>query len=198
MKLEKRYDARAELELIEKAKKGDERAFSELVRQFEDIVFSFAFKVCRDREKATETAQDTFVNVYLKLDQFDGKAKFSTWLYSIVTNNCLMKRRRTKLEEASFSIDDKIPDRRQDQKIEIPSWEGGPAEKLLTDELKGILDKAIMKLPMDYRVVFVLRDIENLPGEEVAEILNLSLPAVKSRLRRARLSLRNELQPYVE
>lgn len=109
-----------------------------------------------------------------------------------------MKRRRTKLEEASFSIDDKIPDRRQDQKIEIPSWEVGPAEKLLTDELKGILDKAIMKLPMDYRVVFVLRDIESLPGEEVAEILNISLPAVKSRLRRARLFLRNELQPYVE
>ena len=86
--------------LLERAKQGDERAFTELVRQYEDLVYNFSFKVCRDRGAATETLQDTFVNVYRKLGQFDGKSKFSTWLYTIVANNCLMKRRRAKLEKA--------------------------------------------------------------------------------------------------
>ena len=95
--------------LLERAKQGDERAFTELVRQYEDLVYNFSFKVCRDRGAATETLQDTFVNVYRKLGQFDGKSKFSTWLYAIVANNCLMKRRRAKLEKASVSIDEPSP-----------------------------------------------------------------------------------------
>ncbi|MBM4170043.1 MAG: sigma-70 family RNA polymerase sigma factor [Ignavibacteria bacterium] len=187
-----------ESKLIDLAKQGDGKAFGELVKQFEDTVYSFAFKVCRDHEKAVETAQDTFVNVYLKLNQFDGKSKFSTWLYSIVANNCLMKRRKTKLEESSVSIDESSDIRVDDLVSYIVPWDPDPAETLLTNELKNVLDEAIKKLPMEYRVVFVMRDVEQMAGEEVAEVLGLSLPAMKSRLRRARLFLRNELRPYME
>jgi len=187
-----------ESKLIDLAKQGDGKAFGELVKQFEDTVYSFAFKVCRDHEKAVETAQDTFVNVYLKLNQFDGKSKFSTWLYSIVANNCLMKRRKTKLEESSVSIDESSDIRVDDLASYIVPWDPDPAETLLTNELKNVLDEAIKKLPMEYRVVFVMRDVEQMAGEEVAEVLGLSLPAMKSRLRRARLFLRNELRPYME
>ena len=90
-----------ESELVRRAQSGDKRAFSLLVKQYESTVYSFAFKVCRNEEKAAETLQDTFVNVYRKLDQFNGKAKFGTWLYQIVTNNCLMKRRRSKLDDST-------------------------------------------------------------------------------------------------
>ena len=81
--------------LIEKAKGGDSQAFSELVKRYESVVCGFSFKVCHNKEKVVETLQDTFINVYKKLDQFNGKSKFSTWHYPIVTNNCLMKRRRS-------------------------------------------------------------------------------------------------------
>lgn len=187
-----------ETDLIEQAKNGNERAFADLVKQFENTVYSFAFRVCRDREKAVETVQDTFVNVYLKLDQFDGKSKFSTWLYSIVANNCLMKRRKSKLEESSVPIDEQFEIRKEDLASYVTPWGPGPVDTLLSNELKNVLDNAIKKLPMEYRVVFVMRDVENMSGEEVAKVLGISIPAMKSRLRRARLFLRNELQTYME
>ena len=81
-------------DFFDRARSGDEKAFAEIVRHYEDMVYSFSFKVCQDRHYAEETVQDTFVNVYRKLKQFDKRSKFSTWLYSIVANNCLMKRRR--------------------------------------------------------------------------------------------------------
>jgi RNA polymerase sigma factor (sigma-70 family) len=95
-----------EYTLIKQAQAGDQVAFTKLVHQHEDLVYSFAFKICRDKEKAEETWQDTFVNVYRKLDQFDGKSKFTTWLYTIVTNNCRMKHRKTKLEKSSIRFDE--------------------------------------------------------------------------------------------
>lgn len=142
--------------------------------------------------------EELFVNVFLKLKQFDGQSKFATWLYSIVTNNCLMKRRKTKLEEASVSFDDGHDDPALVESKIDRDRERGPYEYLQSDELREALDKAILKLPMDYRVVFILRDIEELKTEEVASVLGLSVPAVKSRLRRARMFLRNELQHFSE
>ena len=95
----------ATAELIDRARSGDSESFNRLFRKYEDTIFSFAFKVCRDRNEAGETLQDTYVNVFRNLKQFDGRSKFSTWLYSIVVNNCLMKRRRGKLEKNAVSID---------------------------------------------------------------------------------------------
>jgi RNA polymerase sigma-70 factor (ECF subfamily) len=194
-----------EPELVRRAQKGDKRAFSLLVKQYESTVYGFAFKVCRNEEKAAETLQDTFVNVYRKLDQFNGKAKFSPWLYQIVTNNCLMKRRRSKLDESSVSIDspengaedsDRGGDGAPLQSLIL--LKQTPQDEMVNKELREILDNAILKLPMEQRIVFVLRDVEGRSSEETAKILKLSAPAVKSRLRRARVFLRAHLQEYIE
>jgi RNA polymerase sigma-70 factor (ECF subfamily) len=194
-----------EPELVRRAQNGDKQAFSLLVKQYESTVYGFAFKVCRNEEKAAETLQDTFVNVYRKLDQFNGKAKFSTWLYQIVTNNCLMKRRRSKLDESSVSIDSS-ENGAEDSEREgegaplhaLVSLKHTPQDEMVNKELREILDTAILKLPMEQRIVFVLRDVEGRSSEETAKILKLSAPAVKSRLHRARVFLRAQLQEYME
>jgi RNA polymerase sigma-70 factor (ECF subfamily) len=193
-----------ELALVQKAQAGDDRAFTHLVKQYENLVYSFAFKVCRDKEKAEETWQDTFVNVYRKLHQFDGRSKFTTWLYSIVTNNCRMKRRKTKLETASIHIDKPHSAYDHDEAddtgttaLTVPAWRDTPLDKMMNVELKSKLDAAIQKLPYDYRVVFVLRDVEGQSAEETGKILKLTVPAVKSRLRRARVFLREQLNEYM-
>ena len=188
-------------ELIKRAKKGDERAFAHLVKRYESLVYSFAFKVCRDEEKASETWQDTFINVFRKLHQFDGRSKFTTWLYSIVTNNCRMKRRQRKLDQASVSIESSAEphdDSDHNQSVQtIPSWKDTPLDSVMDTELRTLLDEAIQQLPYDHRVVFVLRDVEGMSAEETGKILKLSVPAVKSRLRRARVFLREQLNPYM-
>jgi RNA polymerase sigma-70 factor, ECF subfamily len=183
--------------LIAKAAAGDEQAFTHLAKRYEETIYRFAFNVCRDKEKATETVQDTFINVFRKLNQYDGNAKFSTWLYSIVVNNCLMNRRQRKIDQASASIDGDDNGSINDASP-VLAWDETPSEKLLNAELKQLLDEAIVKLPLEYRIVFILRDLEGQTAEEVATILRLSIPAVKSRLRRARIFLRSQLQTYME
>ena len=187
-------------ELIRAARRGNKAAFTALVRRYEETVYRFSYKLCRDREKAEETFQDTFVNVFRELDSFDGKSKFSTWLYAIVTNNCLMKRRRRKLQdlEESLEVLDHPPSSADGRYThEIARWEETPADVVLRKELREVLDNAILKLPGDYRTVFVLRDIEGRSTEEAAEILKISVEAAKSRLRRARAFLREQLDPYM-
>ena len=146
--------------------------------------------------------QDTFVNVFRKLGSFDGKSKFSTWLYTIVTNNCLMKRRKRKgelLEESLEAYDN--PSRHihdSAQRRDPARLEETPADIVIGKELRHVLDTAITRLPQDYRVVFVMRDIEGQSTDETARALGLTLEATKSRLRRARAFLRDELAPYVQ
>lgn len=190
-----------ETELLRAAQNGNHRAFTEIVRRYEQTVYNFAFKVCRDREEAAEALQDTFINVYRKLHQFDRKSKFTTWLYSIVVNNCKMKHRRTKLDEAAVSFDELVEKYKEHaplgaQQI-VPSWKNTPLDSVMNRELRDLLDEAIEKLPVDYRAVFVLRDVEGQTAEETAKILKLSVPAVKSRLHRARVFLREQLNEYM-
>jgi len=191
--------------LISRAAQGNERAFTQLVSKYESVVYRFAFQVCRDEEKAAETLQDTFINVYRKLKQFDKKAKFTTWLYRIVVNNCLMKRRRRKLDAASVSIDapegfraTPLMDEEGNVVQTLPSWKETPLHAIMNGELRDQLDAAIQQLPLPYRVVFVLRDVEEKSAEETAQILELTIPAVKSRLRRARMFLRGQLNEYMK
>jgi len=198
-------ELREDRKIIQRARKGDEGAFRELVRTYQDMVYRFAFHVCRDEEKAAETLQDTFVNVYRKLGQFDGKSKFTTWLYRIVANNCLMKRRRRKMDLASISLstpegfrNDPLTDEDGNVIQTVASWKPTPLESVIDAELREIMDRAILRLPVKYRIVFVLRDIEEKTAEETAKILKLSVPAVKSRLRRARMFLREQLHGYMK
>lgn len=193
-----------ELALIRKAQDGDQRAFARLVKNYESVVYSFAYKVCHDKEKAEEAWQDSFINVFRKLKQFDGKSKFTTWLYSIVVNNCLMKHRRSKLQLATVPIDapegfheEPTLDKEGHVVQTIASWKDTPIDSLINKELRSLLENAIGKLPLDHRVVFVLRDVEGQSAEAVAKMLKLSVPAVKSRLRRSRVFLREQLNEYM-
>ncbi len=190
----------AEVSLIAAARGGDMRAFSELVRRYEGTVYRYAFKLCRDREKAEETFQDTFINVYRKLGSFDGRSRFSTWLYTIVTNNCLMRHRRRKIREIEESLEAlESPETSADGKFthEIARWDETPADLILDKELRTQIEKAIGKLPPEYRIVFTLRDMEGKSTEETSRIVGISKEAAKSRLRRARAFLRDQLTPYM-
>lgn len=160
-------------------------------------MYKFSYKVCRDKQRAEEAMQDTFINMYRNLTSFDGRSKLSTWLYRIVANNCLMKARRRKLELLLESYDNPPVNADGTLAHNIPRWDETPADVLMKRELREVLDKAIMKLPMDYRIVFVLRDVEGNSNEETANILGLSVEATKSRLRRARAFLRDQLNPYM-
>ena len=178
-----------EEKLIEDAAQGDKYALTELVKRYEQTVYNFAFKICRDKERAEHTMQETFLSMVKSLKQFSGKSKLSTWLYTIVSNHCLMLARSQKkndvgaLENEDGLIDDRY----------ITDWKFTPDKLTENNELRELLDEAIRKLPYDYRVVFLLRDVEGLSTVETGEIVNLSVPAVKSRLHRARAFLRNEL-----
>jgi len=191
---------RTDAELIHAAREGDHRAFTALVRRYEETVYRFSFKVCRDEQQAAETLQDTFVNVFRKLSSFDGKSKFSTWLFTIVTNNCLMKHRRRKSSaiEEPLEMYDEPPDHEKGpHRPRVARWDKTPEDLLIDSELREQLDAAIQKLPVDYRVVFVLRDIEGNSAEETARVLGISIEATKSRLRRARAFLKSRLDNYL-
>lgn len=183
-------------QLIQEAKKGNTAAFSELVNRYQETVYRFSFKVCRDKEKAEEALQDTFISMYKNLGSFKGRSKLSTWLYRIAANNCLMKRRRRKIDDLLESYDDQNTQDGRSQHT-IPRWEETPADLLMKKEMRDVLGRAILKLPHDYRVVFVLRDVEGNSNEQTAKIVGISVEATKSRLRRARAFLRDQLHPYM-
>lgn len=178
-----------ENELIKKAQEGDRNALAKLVKQYEQTVYNFAFKICRDKERAEHTMQETFLSMVKSIKQFSGKSKLSTWLYTVVSNHCLMMARSNK-KHLHTSLDDE--DALIDEKS-ITDWNISPEKLTENGELNEILNEAISKLPPDYRVVFMLRDIQGFSTEETGEATNLSVPAVKSRLHRARAFLRNEL-----
>jgi RNA polymerase sigma-70 factor (ECF subfamily) len=187
-------------DLILAAKNADQRAFTELVRRYEGTVYRFSYKICRDKTKAEETMQDTFINVFRKLRSFDGKSKFSTWLYTIVTNNCLMKLRRRKMADLEDPLEeyDHPPVRNDGRPGNVMArWEETPADIVMAGELRDLLDRTITRLPEEHRVVFVMRDMEGRSTEETASILGLSIEATKSRLRRARAFLREQLHPHM-
>ncbi len=178
-----------EQELINKAKNGDKKALSELVKQYEQTVYNFSFKICRDRNKAEHIMQETFYSMIKSLHQFDGNSKLSTWLYRIVTNHCLMLAR--KLKNKKF-----VPLENDDDLYEdkfTADWSRIPYKEAENQELRNVLDEAIQKLSPEYRMVFILRDVEGLSTEETAKAAELSIPAVKSRLHRARAFLRKEI-----
>lgn len=180
--------------LIEKAKEGDKKALAELVKKYEQTVYNFSFKICRDPDKAENIMQETFLSMIKSLHQFDGNSKLSTWIYRIVANHCLMAARKTQNRNfVSLDDEDSLYDER-----EISDWSNTPYKSTEQKELQEILDSAIQKLSPDYRVVFLLRDVEGLSTEETAKITQLSAAAVKSRLHRARAFLRKEINEAMQ
>lgn len=181
-----------EAELVAKAKAGDSGAFSDLVEHYERRVFRMAKQITQNEEDAEDVLQETFLKAYSHLEDFQGNSKFYTWLVRIAVNEALMKLRKRRSDK-TVPLDDPI-DTGEDVVVrEIAVWDDDPEQKYSREELGEILNEAIQSLKPAYRTVFVLRDIEELSIEETSEALGLSISAVKSRLLRARLQLREKL-----
>ena len=181
-----------EAELVARAKAGDTNAFTELVKHYDRRVFRMAKQITQNDEDAEDVLQDTFLKAYSHLDDFQGNSKFYTWVVRIAVNEALMKLRRRRSDK-SVPLDDPIDTGEDVVAREIAVWEDNPEDHYSREELAEILDQAIQSLKPAYRTVFILRDIEEMSIEETAEALNLSISAVKSRLLRARLQLREKL-----
>jgi RNA polymerase sigma-70 factor (ECF subfamily) len=181
-----------ELALVAQSREGDSEAYGQLVRRYQNKIFRLAQHITQNREDAEDVLQETFLKAYEHLDQFQGNSKFYTWIVRIAVNQALMKLRRRK-NDKSVSLDETIDTGEDTIVREIAAWDEDPEQKLGREEMGDILDKAVENLEAPYRSVFVLRDIEELSTEETAEALGLSVPAVKSRLLRARLQLREKL-----
>jgi RNA polymerase sigma-70 factor (ECF subfamily) len=180
--------------LVAAAKSGDTGAFEELVNRYERKIFRLAMNVTQNREDAEDVMQEAFLKAYTHLGDFQGDSRFYTWLVRIAVNEGLMKLRKRR--PGQVSLDEQLET--EDDLIirELQDWGPSPEERLAQTQMREILNGAIGDLDEEYRVVFQLRDVEQFSTEETAELLNLSVPAVKSRLLRARLRLRQKLNRY--
>ncbi len=184
-----------ELALVQAAKRGDVSAFEQLVKRYDRNIFRIAQHITQNREDAEDVVQEAFLKAYENLDQFQGNSKFYTWLVRIAVNESLMKLRRRR-SDRTVSLDEDIETEEDTMPREVADWSPNPEQLYKQGELKDILRKTVQGLPASFRTVFVLRDVEGLSTEETAEALDLSIPAVKSRLLRARLQLRERLNKY--
>ena len=187
--------ASEELELVRAAKAGDMRAFEALVKRYDRTVFRIAQHITQNREDAEDVVQEAFLKAFGNLAQFQEQSKFYTWLVRIAVNEALMKLRRRR-PERMVSLDQEVQTEEDSMPREVADWSPNPEQQYSQAELRDILSKTIQGLPPGFRMVFVLRDVEGLSTEETAEALGLSVPAVKSRLLRARLQLRDRLNKY--
>ncbi|MFL5262872.1 MAG: sigma-70 family RNA polymerase sigma factor [Anaeromyxobacteraceae bacterium] len=191
-------------DLVALAASGDGAAFSELVQRHQNKVYGVAVHILRDPSEAEEVVQETFLAALEKMAGFRGDAAFSTWLHRVAANAALMRlrrRRRSPEAPADTAVDDLLPHFDATGRIDSTphhDWSKRADEQLSDREVRSAIERAIQNLPEDYRIVFLLRDVEGLSSEEMAEILGISVAAVKSRLHRARLALREALGPYLE
>jgi RNA polymerase sigma-70 factor (ECF subfamily) len=186
-----------DLELVARFRKGDMDAFQELISRYETKAFNLAMGFTRNLEDAEEVLQDVFVTVYRKIEGFQGKSAFSSWLYRITVNAAFMKLRKRK-QNQTVSIEDLTPGTENSWNEKSDAVDPGSEVHTINKQLKEVLYRAIQKLPEEYRIVFMLRDVDGLSNKEVGEILDLSIPAVKSRLHRSRLMLRKKLQRFYD
>lgn len=183
--------------LVKRFKKGSLEAFEEIIKRYESKVFQLAMRLTRNHEDSEEVMQDVFSTIYKKIDGFQGKSAFSSWLYRIVVNAAFMKLRKRK-QNHSISIEDLSPSVKQMCLERDESYMERSDMLTSSKEMRDVVQLAINRLPKQYRSVFVLRDVDGLSNQEVSEILQLSIPAVKSRLHRSRLMLRKKLQRYYD
>ena len=181
-----------EADLVAKAKAGDQAAFSTLVSQYERKIYRLAKHITQNDEDAEDVLQESFLKAYEHLDNFQGNSKFYTWIVRIAVNESLMKLRKRRSDK-TVPLDEPVDTGEEMVAREIAVWEDNPEQRYSREEMQQILDEAVQSLKPDFRTVFILRDIEEMSTEETAESLGISIPAVKSRLLRARLALREKL-----
>ena len=191
-------------ELVERAQQGDGAAFAMLVERHQRQLYRLALRMTGSEADAQEVLQEAFLNAYQKLPLFRGEAQFSSWLYRIAANSALMRLRRKR----------RAPDTLAEQPLELAGprfsaegylepasssdWSQRADEKMMSGELGAAINRAVADLPDDYRTVFLLKDVDGLSNEDIANALDLTVPAVKSRLHRARLALREKLGVFFD
>lgn len=178
---------------------ADEFIYEEILSRHADKVFGLALRITRSPEDAEEVFQEVFLTLTKKISTYRGESKFSSWLYRVTANAAYMKIRSQKKHNTNLSLDDYVPyDEKGTLKGRIMNkdWSSRPDLVIFNKESAEIIDRAINELPESNRIVFHLRDIEGLTNEETAEVLELTVAAVKSRLHRARLYLRDNLSDY--
>jgi len=186
-------------ELIQAINAGQTDKFHDLVKRYEQKLYNFSMRMCRDHSDAEDMIQETFLNVFKYLKDFRFETKFKNWLYKVAASTCIKKRRKSKFApEKELSLDEFLPGNETEVTDHVPEWALMPLEKLLNQELSSTIHQEILSLPKKYRLVIVLRDIEGFSTTETAQILNLSPSNVKVRLHRARLYLRDKLKGYFE
>jgi RNA polymerase sigma-70 factor, ECF subfamily len=187
-------------ELVAKAQAKDYAAFEQLLDRYEDKIFRLAYRFVRNESEAKEILQDTFLTIWRKLETFKGDSQFSSWLYRVAANTALM-RLRSQRRHPEVSTED-LPIGYLDNYGQLPpvidNWAKRPDEELASDELRRHIQSAVDALPEIYRTVFLIRDVEGLSTEETAEVLQISVPTVKTRLHRARIALRDAISAYFE
>ena len=185
--------------LVQELQEGNLEAFDKIVELYQKKIYALSFNLARNAMDAQDVTQEVLLTLFRKINTFQGKSAFSSWVYRITLNASYMKL-RSKKKEQSISLDDLLPTYNGAgfQQEKIQDWSENTESLLFTNETKSVIQKATDQLPEKEKVVFLLRDVEGLSTEKVSEILELTIPAVKSRLHRARLFLRKKLSNYFD
>ena len=183
--------------LVQELQGGNLEAFDKIVELYQKKIYALSFNLTRNAMDAQDVTQEVLLTLFRKINTFQGKSAFSSWVYRITLNASYMKL-RSKKKDQSISLDDLLPTYNGAgfQQEKIQDWSENTESLLFTNETKSVIQKATDQLPEKEKVVFLLRDVEGLSTEKVSEILELTIPAVKSRLHRARLFLRKKLSNY--
>ena len=179
--------------LVGRARDGDAAAFGQLVEAYERRVYNLAYRMCGSREDAADLAQESLVRAFKAMRRFREQAQFSTWLYRIVVNVCL-DHQRSRMRHPTVSLDEPLAGDDGEIPRQIVADGLDPAAQYELAETQAVVHRAIGRLAADHRAVIIMRDIQGLAYEEIAEVLGIALGTVKSRLNRARMALKDELQ----
>lgn len=187
---------KSDLDLVKEVREGNQDSFEELLGRYNNKVYSLATRLTRNPEDAEEVLQDVFITVHRKIDSFEGKSSFSSWLYRVTANAAFMKLRKRR-QHQSVSLEDLLGQPQLVNALRTSENTYVDAQSI-RNEMLTALELAISKLPDEYRPVFILRDVDGLTSKEVGKILDLTVPAVKSRLHRSRLMLRRRLARFID
>jgi RNA polymerase sigma-70 factor (ECF subfamily) len=185
-----------EASLVASAKAGDAHAFEELVNRYERKIFRLTKHITQNDADAEDAMQDAFLKAFRHLSEFEGGSRFYTWLVRIAVNESLMRLRKRRPKH--FSLDEPVKTEEENIPRQLEDWGPTPEQRYEKKEMGSILSKVIEQLEPIYRTVFVLRDVEDISTEDTAQMLGITISAVKSRLLRARLKLREMLHPYFQ
>jgi RNA polymerase sigma-70 factor, ECF subfamily len=189
----------SEAELIQRVLSGQDEAFRELVRPYEHALFMTTQAILKNEGDAEDATQEAILKAFTNLSKFRGESKFSTWLVRIATNEAFMKLRKERRYRFQDSLSEQSNDDERDYTPrDFADWREIPSETLEITELRQALSRALASLTPKHRVVFVLRDMQHFTIEETAQLLGIRKSAVKTRLMRARLQMRDALAPGID